>query len=513
LKLVTVMWIIIVLILLYGINSFIQRPMSRVKVSLANLGSDELIRPDDEDSPEFKEYLRALLRMQANRAKQGFSAPSSGSSDAYIAKLSRLKVERNARIRAGLSDVVDTSYRPEDFEMAKYESAEPAVRAAGMAGNGIRKLTPDEVLMAEMAKEKIRAELNGEPIPKGPTHVTARVSPDRPQSSTKMDASTLSMIDRIVDGGVGGVLSGPRVPSQDRKDNREEIKKRMMATKKKETAVVEAPKVVPKPVSTEPKKPVILGDALRKDEMEIAAQALHSLVRHRGGGPFGRGRLEGHELEEMQEKLLQIMDILKKKDGPLVGAPAPAPVAELESVVPVPERLMVDLESTSNPSLRQPVPVAIDPENTSIAMQDTVSTTQLQCAPGQPETIAMGLDNFLSDPSRLSDNQLNSLRDGLIQCLGMIVKELNSPRSGRHPAQAIPPQSQEVLATAPVQHPATVTKEPQTMEEELRQALGLLLKHRGGPGFGHGRLVGGELDSLESRLRSVSAKLREEAIV
>jgi hypothetical protein len=83
------------------------------------MGSDMLVRPDDEDSPEFKEYLKALLTLQANRAKTGFSAPSSGSADAYIAKLNRIKVERNALRAAGLpDDTVDTSYKPEDYAAA-----------------------------------------------------------------------------------------------------------------------------------------------------------------------------------------------------------------------------------------------------------------------------------------------------------------------------------------------------------------------------------------------------------
>ena len=83
------------------------------------LGSDQLQRPEDEDSPEFKEYLRALLQMQASRAKSGFAAPSSGSADAYIAKLTRMKIERNARIRAGLPDTYSESgYVPEDYKAA-----------------------------------------------------------------------------------------------------------------------------------------------------------------------------------------------------------------------------------------------------------------------------------------------------------------------------------------------------------------------------------------------------------
>ena len=39
------------------------------------------------------------------------------------------------------------------------------------------------------------------------------------------------------------------------------------------------------------------------------------------------------------------------------------------------------------------------------------------------------------------------------------------------------------------------------VEQEVKLALGLLLKHRGGPGFGHGRLVGKELDLMAAKLR------------
>jgi hypothetical protein len=86
----------------------------------SSMGSDALFRPDDEDSPEFKEYLRNLQKMMANRAKTGFSSPSSQSADAYLAKLQRLKLEKLARFKAGLPDIqLDTSYKPEDYISAK----------------------------------------------------------------------------------------------------------------------------------------------------------------------------------------------------------------------------------------------------------------------------------------------------------------------------------------------------------------------------------------------------------
>lgn len=47
----------------------------------------------------------------------------------------------------------------------------------------------------------------------------------------------------------------------------------------------------------------------------------------------------------------------------------------------------------------------------------------------------------------------------------------------------------------------------------LKTALGLLLKHRGGPGFGHGRLTGDNLLMLEDKLREVVALLKSEVLV
>lgn len=92
----------------------------RFNTALPAIGSDILQRPEDEDSPEYRDYLKNLMKMQANRARSGHSAPSSGSSDAYFAKLSRLKVERQALARAGLPEsVLDTSYTQEDYDAAR----------------------------------------------------------------------------------------------------------------------------------------------------------------------------------------------------------------------------------------------------------------------------------------------------------------------------------------------------------------------------------------------------------
>jgi hypothetical protein len=50
----------------------------------------------------------------------------------------------------------------------------------------------------------------------------------------------------------------------------------------------------------------------------------------------------------------------------------------------------------------------------------------------------------------------------------------------------------------------------ETDKKSLNVALGLLLKHRGGPGFGHGRLDGHELELLETSLRKASSIMARE---
>lgn len=50
---------------------FTRSASASTTTSLNSMGSDQIERPEDEDTPEFKEYLRTLLKMQANRAKSG----------------------------------------------------------------------------------------------------------------------------------------------------------------------------------------------------------------------------------------------------------------------------------------------------------------------------------------------------------------------------------------------------------------------------------------------------------
>lgn len=101
--------------------------------------------------------------------------------------------------------------------------------------------------------------------------------------------------------------------------------------------------------------------------------------------------------------------------------------------------------------------------------------------------------------------ELSGLRDGLIQVLGMIAAEIGSrpPGVGMGPGSAagmavggaeqgapnLPGQKVLERATERIAS-LTTGKGEASVEREAKLALGLLLKHRGGPGFGHGRLDG-----------------------
>lgn len=103
-----------------------------------------------------------------------------------------------------------------------------------------------------------------------------------------------------------------------------------------------------------------------------------------------------------------------------------------------------------------------------------------------------------------------------------IVEEAPAPK----PKAVAPPPVEE--APAPVEPPKAVVTPPkessaaqespaavgetnEEMRSQLRTLMGLVLKHRGGPGFGAGRLKGSEAERFESLLKDVSNTLRSEA--
>jgi hypothetical protein len=82
------------------------------------------------------------------------------------------------------------------------------------------------------------------------------------------------------------------------------------------------------------------------------------------------------------------------------------------------------------------------------------------------------------------------------------------------PAEVQPVVSEVSAAVAtpsPPAQQASATVTPEETRQKIRTLMGLILKHRGGPGFGKGRLKGPEIDMFENLFEEVGGLLREEA--
>jgi len=281
---------------------------------------------------------------------------------------------------------------------------------------------------------------------------------------------------------------------------------------------------------------------LDKDELEIAGKALQLSVMHRGGGPFGAGRLVANEAHQLSAALHAAYDLLKRDAGSAVAVQTELPVSKsLEEVVELPILKGVAVKSDAIPQkVNDRVPPVVQVEHsqtasstkTSAARPQQVRPAAIIPSPDHSEQssveskpIALGLDSFLQNPRSMDLNELNALRDGLIQCLSMVqsavISHGTSPNSD-DPNRQLTPSKPPIAETSRMVDKyyaagrptdgsvAASVSAPVPVERDLKLALGLLLKHRGGPGFGHGRLQGPELDLLESKLRLAADLLSTE---
>jgi hypothetical protein len=88
------------------------------------------------------------------------------------------------------------------------------------------------------------------------------------------------------------------------------------------------------------------------------------------------------------------------------------------------------------------------------------------------------------------------------------MQAVQAPPKAPEPVMQAPP-----VAAPPVVAPAPVAPESVdvNIREGIRALMGMLLKHRGGSGFGPGRLTGGEINSFDMLATDISAILRDEA--
>ena len=160
---------------------------------------------------------------------------------------------------------------------------------------------------------------------------------------------------------------------------------------------VAAPVPVATPVASAGKEP-------RADEMELMARSLQMLVKHRGGGPFGPGRLQSQkDIEDMEKTLLSTVEMLKRLDGVVRPAPvpvavaAPVPVRVTPAPAPVQQKVVTPAPVT-RVAPPPPAPVAVPAAVSApvhVPQQARVVQEEEEEA---PMTIAQGLNQFLSAP-------------------------------------------------------------------------------------------------------------------
>ena len=89
---------------------------------------------------------------------------------------------------------------------------------------------------------------------------------------------------------------------------------------------------------------------------------------------------------------------------------------------------------------------------------------------------------------------------------------VSTPEPAAEAEQQSPPSATAAASAARVLEATSSPDTPEETKQKVRTLMGLLLKHRGGPGFGKGRLKGPEIDRFENLLGEVTTSLRIEAL-
>ena len=178
--------------------------------------------------------------------------------------------------------------------------------------------------------------------------------------------------------------------------------------------VVATPVPAPVVAPAAPAKVSTVDVQLKSDELELMAKSLQMLVKHRGGGPFGAGRLQTvKEIANLEISLVNTVEMLTRVDGkaasssvvvPVKQASAPAPVAVRQAPIAVKE---VKVAAPSPVPVRAVAP-APAPVGVAVAVATPVQARAVQTESrvqedAAPITIAQGLDQFLLAPQLRSE--------------------------------------------------------------------------------------------------------------
>ena len=166
---------------------------------------------------------------------------------------------------------------------------------------------------------------------------------------------------------------------------------------------------VPPPAAKAPVAAAPSGKQLQNDELELMAKTLQLLVKHRGGGPFGAGRLQSKkDISDLETSLLDTVKMLTKVDAssstqskavavPVRAdpvAPVPTPVTRAVAPAPVP----VPAHKAVAPVAPVPVARVVTPPPAPVAAVASAPVQQSEEGEGEPMTIAQGLNQFLLAP-------------------------------------------------------------------------------------------------------------------
>lgn len=164
-------------------------------------------------------------------------------------------------------------------------------------------------------------------------------------------------------------------------------------------------------------------------------------MNNRGGGPFGAGRLQTQaEILELEQSLLKMVDVIRHDTETNFNT---APVAATTSATqknndrfaepkkPLPQLskpvasapVAAPRQAAAAPALVKQVVAQPKPVMQSPPVTPSLSTAVAPIEEG-PIPIALGLDRFLAAPESASVMEMEGLRDGLIECLSLLQRNI-----------------------------------------------------------------------------------------
>lgn len=305
----------------------------------------------------------------------------------------------------------------------RYEASEVAIMSGGTAK--VRPLSTEEIGLQRMAEEKaqqLKKELDAlksSPLASSPGAAVAAVFAKSRSAamaglsseSSSSQSSTAQHADAIDSG--ASLQKQISAPSSSELDIT--VKQEAIPRKPKSTLAVPVASTGETNKEELKRADVKMIRKLDKDELEIAGKALQLSVMHRGGGPFGAGRLVSNEAHQLSAALHAAYDLLKRDAGSAVAVQTELPVSKsLDEVVELPFLKGTAVKSDAIPQkVNDRVPPVVQVEHsqtasstkTSAARPQQVQPAAIFPSPDRSEQssveskpIALGLDSFLQNP-------------------------------------------------------------------------------------------------------------------